>query len=456
MGTGFPVNKPSFFQHRLRQWLPASALCVGLLVGRSMRHESSVSVETKGGGSVSRNEVNGHSVGADGSQGSENADNVVEAEVARLLGGNFSSNGRRTAQQSMDAISAAWNEKSDLRRFLAIYEAANELGRDDIGDALTRARSEGNPIAVRALERRWGEVDPLGAMNALKEGKTTAPGDAFFSAWAKSNPAGALGWYASLEDGDLKNQARVLLLERVATLDPQRALDFANQLPEGKDQSQLVSRALMALGGRDSAEALTIAQRLPEGAARRAGIDSVVSQLAGKSVEEAQKVMAELPPNTLTNASAIIGAALLRESPEKAFEWAGGLPEGASKDSLYGGIAREWASRDVEAAAAWLDTLPKGSARDAAVASFASRSAPRDPEGATMWAATLEPGAQRSSALGQTVGIWLRLNPAAANEWITNAPGLSAEERESLAKQPAQRFDPRFEGRVQPGRRPRF
>ena len=112
--------------------------------------------------------------------------------------------------------------------------------------------------------------------------------------------------------------------------------------------------------------------------------------------------------------------------------------------------------RDVDAAATWLDTLPKGSARDAAVASFATRTAPRDPEGATMWAATLEPGAQRSSALGQTVGIWLRLNPAAANEWITNAPGLSAEERESLAKQPAQRFDPRFEGRVQPGGRPRF
>jgi hypothetical protein len=84
-----------------------------------------------------------------------------------------------TPQQSIDAISAAFNDKSDLRRFLGIYEAASELGKDDIAAALERAKAEDNPIAVRALERRWAEVDPVGAIKARKEGKAQPFGDAF-------------------------------------------------------------------------------------------------------------------------------------------------------------------------------------------------------------------------------------------------------------------------------------
>jgi len=380
------------------------------------------------------------------------SDGAVEAEVVRLLGGVSEAGGTRTAQQAMDAISTAFGEKSDLRRFLAIYEAVSELGKGDIAEAVARARSENNPIALRALERRWAEVDPVGAMKEWADGKIQAPGDAFYSAWAQSNATSALQWYTALPDGEIKTQARAMLLDRVARVDPQRALDFANQMPEGKDQSQLVSRALLALGGKDSAEALAVAQRLPEGPGRRIGLDSVASQMAATSIEDAQRLMGELPPNTLTNAASAIGAGLVKESPQKAVDWALTLPEGSSKEAVFAGIAREWANKDVVAAATWLDTLPKGSVRDSAVASFANRTAPRDPEGATIWAATLPPGAQRASVLGQTVGIWQRVNPAAAADWIAKEPGLSAEERAVFAKGPPERPDA---ARFQQGRRQR-
>jgi hypothetical protein len=204
----------------------------------------------------------------------------------------------------------------------------------------------------------------------------------------------------------------------------------------------LVTRALAALGAKDPNTALAAAQGLPEGPGRRAGLDSVVTQIATTNLEEAQRLAKELPANTLSGAGSVIAGALVKQSPESALEWAGTLPAGATRASAYAGIAREWASRDVVAAATWLDGLPKGTERDSAVASFANRTAPRDPEGATAWASTLPQGEQRTSVLTQTLAIWQRVNPAAAAEWLAQAPDMSPAEREALSQAAAQRFDP--------------
>lgn len=438
------MNSPSPFQFAKRHGLTIASVVVGVFIGRTLKQpERPFAGSPTGRTKHAESAVFGTTKepSADPKNAPIDSDAAVEAEVARLLGGAPSSNAGRTPQQTMDAISTASQEKSDLRRFLAIYEAASELGKDDIGPALERARKEDNAIAIRALERRWGEVDPLGAAKAWASGDSKPLGDAFFSAWSKTNPTSALRWYTGLEEGDIKSQARNLILDRVAKTDPQRALDFANQLPEGKDQSQLISRALASLGARDSAEALAAAQRLPEGSSRKVGIDSVVNQVASTNIKEAQRLIEELPPNTVTSAGAAVASALTRQSPETALEWAATLPDGQSKEAAFGGIAREWAGRDVQAAATWLDTLPAGATKNSAVASFATRAAPRDPEGATAWAATLPPGSQRSSVLSQTVGIWQRINPEAAAEWIKSTPGLSADERTALTNIQTQRPD---------------
>lgn len=438
--TSFTVNLQLPLQVLRKQWLPLGAIVIGVVMGRNMHYASRGAMAGSGRSNAGSSQAQNSPIKSDAAT-REASDSAVEAEVARLLGGASPSAGTRTPLQTMDAISAAFSDKSDLRRFLAIYEAASELGKDDIAAALERAKTEDNPIAIRALERRWAEVDPLGAVKAWNEGNAQPLGDAFFTAWAKSNPASALLWFSALADGDFKNQTRTLILERVAKTDPQRALDFANQLPEGQDRNQLVKTALASMGTKDPAEALAAANRMPEGAGRKTGIDAVVAQIASTNVEEAKKLIADLPPNTVSGAAATIAVGLVREDTDKALSWARGLPEGQSKDSAYGGIAREWATRDVVAAATWLDTLPKGTARDAAVASFANRTAPRDPESATLWASTLPAGEQRTSTLEQTVGIWRRINPTAAAEWIASAPGLSADERTILSQAQAQRPD---------------
>ncbi|NBV84774.1 MAG: hypothetical protein EBS01_00570 [Verrucomicrobia bacterium] len=369
----------------------------------------------------------------------ENSDAAVEAEVARLLGGAPLGDGARTATEVMDAISAANNQKSDLRKFLAIYEAVSQLGKGALLEAFERAINENNPTAIRALERRWAEIDPAGAAKALAEKKISSLSEAFCEAWAKSDPAGALQWFAGLENGDQKNLARTSILNRIATVDPSRALDYANQMPAGEDQKQLLSRALAAIGKKDPGAAFAAAQTLPEGDIRKTGLDAVLTQIASTNVSEAQRLLSELPPNSVSSAPAVITSRLARDNPQNALDFAATLAEGAGRDAASGALAREWAGRDVEAAAKWLDSIPKGATRDSAVASFATRTAPRDPEGATLWASTLPPGKQRSATLTQTISIWQRTNPAAAAEWINAAPELSPDERKALSQ-------------VQPGR----
>ena len=423
--------------------LTAAAVVLGIPVGRSLQQ----SPQKGATGTASGDGAPGSPRPATASSpkkgaSAEGTDAAAEAEFSRLLGETTLSESKRTPLQIMAGISAAFQEKSELRRFLGIYESVSELGKESIGEALERARAENNPIAVRALERRWAEIDPEGATKEWQEGKGKPPSDAFFGAWAKANPASALRWFSALPEGEIRKDASVAILDRIAKADPLRALDYANQLSEGKDQALLITRALSALGAKDPNTALTAAQGLPEGPGRKAGLDSVVTQIATTNLEEAQRLAKELPANTLSGAGSVIAGALVKQSPEKALEWTATLPDGATKASAYAGIAREWANRDVVAAATWLDGLPKGSERDSAVASFANRTAPRDPEGATAWASTLPKGEQRTAVLTQTLAIWQRVNPSAAAEWLAKATDISASEREALSEAASQRFDP--------------
>ena len=359
-------------------------------------------------------------------------DDAIEAELSKLLGASSRAGGSRSAAEAINAISAANEEKSDLQRYLLIYEAVGELGRNDFEAALSRARRENNHIAQRALERRWAEVDPIGAAKAWASGAEKLVSDSFFSSWTKINPSGALTWFSGLEDGPQKQKARELVLDRVARYDPQRALDFANQIADEKDRTSLVARSLKTMAGSDMNQAVSIARSLPEGATRDTALDTVATQLAATDLAAAQKLIAENPTSSLSHAAASVAAGLLKQSPDQAMAWANALADGTAKDAAYAGIAKEWAVRDVEAAAAWLDTLPAGTAKIAAVTSFAGRNAARDPEGATLWASTLPAGESRTRLLNVTVGNWQRTNPAAAQQWVETVESLSAAEKEAL------------------------
>lgn len=425
------------------RWPLAGVLSVGagVALGRLVRSDSRDGadfLEARRGGN--RGEAAGHGAersaparegmppGADASVVGQDA----HANLAQLLGISAGVGGKFSPEQLMDAISTLKDEKSQFRRFMGVYEAVSLLGKEDMEQALRRARDEKDEVAMTALHRRWAEVDPVSAANSWLQGTDKLVNSSIFSTWAKINPAGALRWLSQLEASPRRDEARTAIFYSVARSDPQRALEMAAQFPEGADRALLVSRAIHYMAGEDAGQALAAAKAQTDPAVRNAGLDVVVSKLAATQLEEAQRVFAELPPNSLVQGAGLIAAGLVRQSPQKAVEWAQSLPEGPSRDAVYGSIAKEWAARDVEGLAAWLDKLPQGSARNSAVLAFAGRSALSDPEGAALWLSTIPWGDARTKLLTTAFSNWQRVNPKAAQQWIQTSQHLSPEERAAL------------------------
>lgn len=378
---------------------------------------------------------NGRSVlnrdGRDGDVSRERSSAGVD--IGRSLGSSLNGVEKLSAEQLMNAISDLKAEKSQFRRFMGVYEAVSHLGKDDVEQALRRAMAEKDDVAVTALQRRWAEVDPVGAANIWLQGTEKLVGSSFFSTWAKMNPTAAMRWLSELEKTPRRDEARTAIFYSVARNDPQRALEMAAQFPEGADRALLVTRAIHYMTNEDPGRALAAAKGQADPAVRSAGLDVVVSRLASTNLEEAIRVASELPPNSLSASAGLIASGLVRQSPQKALEWVQKMPEGPSRDAVYAGIAKEWAAKDVEAAAAWLDKLPQGSARNSAVLSFAGRSALSDPEGAALWLSTIPASENRAKLLTAAVTNWQRLNPKAAQQWLQSAQNLSPAERAALS-----------------------
>lgn len=421
----------STFRQKIRLPLVLSAsFLLGLPLGRVLFPENSSPAPTAATNREADTRVANEPVGA-----STNADDSLDNEISKLLGGNSNSPANRTPAELIAEISAALSIKSELQRFSAIYEAVNRLGRDDLAEALRKAVADNNAIAIRAIQRRWAEVDPVGAAKlAQQEGQNLDLGDAFYAAWAKLNPSAALNFVSALAGDEKRNGPRQIVFNAIAKSDPRKAIDLSTSLPESNEKNRMLATAIETIAQTNSSEAMQLAKTLPEGDSRRAAIDAVITKVASTNISEAQAMLANLPPNTARESAAAIANLLFKDSRDSATQWANALPEGETKASAFSSIASNLAGSDVESAASWIESLPKGPSRDSAVAAFAGRTAFRDPEGATEWASTIPPGELRNNVLQRTLSIWQRTNSQAASQWIDKSPALSDAERTDLSK----------------------
>ncbi len=110
--------------------------------------------------------------------------------------------------------------KSESRKYILAYRLAEQLGPDQIEQALNSALkdlSDGDYVTTRALARRWVELDPKAAASKALETKQQHLLLPMLESWSRMDPAGPLSW-ALAQDPAARAEA-VLPLVRGRMLD---------------------------------------------------------------------------------------------------------------------------------------------------------------------------------------------------------------------------------------------
>ena len=338
-------------------------------------------------------------------------------------------------KEKLGLITEVQNEKSDLRRYLLTYQCVSLISKAELADAWTAVAESKDSIAMRALARRWAEIDPASGLARLTAGEEVKSyfAHGFLTALGKMDPVNSLRWATQLEPGQKREHFLSEVIRSASLSNPDKALDYVLGMKESTEKSALTASIAGVLASQDSNNALDIARRMPEGSAKYAALQQVIDAVAKRSTDEAVKLIGEVSPNAVPGAVSSVASLLAKGDPASSAKWAASLPEGAGRDAAYGAVVREWARRDVAASAKWLDEIPNGSSRDTAVAAFVGRTSIQDPQAATAWAMTMGGGEQRTQALVSTYALWATRDAKGALNWLQTAPGLSAAERQTIA-----------------------
>ena len=208
--------------------------------------------------------------------------------------------------------------------------------------------------------------------------------------------------------GQLRNDTVIELLKRLATLDPQAAIEFAAQHPELHGQADLAAELFAGWQDRDKVSARDWLAALQPGSVRVQLVPLVVSNLASEQPEEAIALAGELPGYD-GDLDMLAAFGPWHESDEV---------EGQVRERAYASIFREWASHDPQAAAARANGLEDPLCRMLAIQEVAAKWMLKDADAAIRWAQAQSPGPDRDSALQGLLAEWMQRDPAAAKTYL--------------------------------------
>jgi hypothetical protein len=215
--------------------------------------------------------------------------------------------------------------------------------------------------------------------------------------WRQSDPDAALQWAQSLPDseqairdkamtqlvGDLArinpvaiaslvenspNPAQYLssaptIAASLATVDPQAALAWVNNLPDGDTKNSALKNALVMMSVSNFSEAWNDAVNLTNASG---AIDLIVE----KNPTEAAPLIGQLPTEAArVSATTALVMTLAESNPTQATALLGQLPSGDAQNNATRSLAATWAVEDTQGFTTWVNTLPPGSQHDAAVSS---------------------------------------------------------------------------------------
>ena len=282
----------------------------------------------------------------------------------------------------------------------AVIEGADPIAAGSLAQSIVALPADAIPAAQKAgflglALSKWSQVDPVAAAKLLDASATndralTGARVSIASNWAASDPQAALAWaqkssdepgarfalsaavtgwwrtdpraaeaYVASHLDTLGMETVISLARQIFSQDPQRAKDWANQLPNVEVRRNATSFVAMQMANSDPKSAVQWVLSLPD-ELRDSAIPAVVSSWTRRDPDAAAGWINGLSGHARDQAVSAYGAALSNRDPNVALTWAATISDETMRIRSVERIVTGWLRRNPADATAWIQksTLP--------------------------------------------------------------------------------------------------
>jgi hypothetical protein len=399
---------------------------------------------------------------------------------------------------AVSSVKLALSESNYMKRARAFARAVNHLKGEEFPQILSllEALPAGNEKTsfIQQIIDVWATVDPRASMNYSQMVQDKALSKDLINrtlkTWATLDMQGALGWLYQLPQGSTYDAAFKTLILSLVRTNPEKALEFVNQLPPEKQKKNFldifsewgrvniqkaVAKAkelsddsiredvLLRLSApwaqsdmqgvsqfaeslkvgklRDSLirnVAITWIEQDPEAGlawVRKISNGQNVSGLISEAVYGwsrrdpvgAADFVASLEKKEQERLISFVADALSKKDIELSLSWVEKL-EGETKSKALLSILKGWSTSDSSAAAKYIDLMPGSAEKDNTILNLASQWAITNPKEALAWTEKLPIGMARSNAIANCLQGWASSDPRAASQFAESLPAGSTKQ----------------------------
>jgi hypothetical protein len=328
-------------------------------------------------------------------------------------------------------------------RILASFLLFGRWGESDPMAAMNFARTMGfTGMFVRpTVLQSWASVDPVNAaryyqdnprefamMGAMGGGRGPMSGltgaSVIAGEWAKQDPTAALAWASSLPRE--KSAAIQAVISQMANTDPKGAAEMLGKM-SGEDLSDSYESVASRYGAKDFAEASAWVRTLPVDEQSAA----MASAISGLSKQDPMAAAVELSKmeegDDKDRAVSGVVENLARVDPVAASEF---LKKQTSETALRESMRQlmpTWVSKDPAAALQFANSYQAGPIRDSAIQSYVWSHNEGSPSDLISVAESINDEGDRYRTVGMAAMRWMREDEEAAKAYIQQSESLSEE-----------------------------
>lgn len=398
---------------------------------------------------------------------------VGQAKIQRLGasgGGEADARSSRSKPRDLDEAMSEPGQVARVQALIDLYSDMDPTQLEAEAGKLERLPFGERILAANLLFSRWGEVDPLGALEFTKTmgfgGNFARP--TVLRSWASMDPVNAAQYYVENQDefggpgrGGPGGQGSEVVAAEWAKLDPNAALEWAKTL-EGGERNEALESVVGEMARKDPAGAAALAATLdPE--SRADAFAEVAEQWAATDFEAAEAWIRSLPSDEQGQAMATALETLASSDPSAAADKALAMGSGEHRDEAVREVAEAWSRQDPATAADWLvsqnpenaggsmrevmvnwsnqdsagalsfiNEQPLGEMRDSATQAYLWSNRDTAPQDAVTLAEAITDDRDRNRTIMMTAGRWMQEDASAARTYIEQSSALSDRAKDRL------------------------